>query len=58
MGSIQPASEPSGHNVDVLLVLLQTIRRHAFNLRVPPADALIDIRDAVREYDGEFIDEE
>jgi hypothetical protein len=23
-----------------------------------PADALIDIRDAVREYDGEFIDEE
>jgi hypothetical protein len=24
MGSIQPASEPSGHNVDDLLALLQT----------------------------------
>jgi len=25
---------------------------------VPPADALIDIRDAIRQYDGEFADQE
>jgi hypothetical protein len=25
---------------------------------VPPAEQLIDIRDAIRQYDGEFADEE
>jgi hypothetical protein len=55
MGSIQPASEPSRQNIFDLLAL---IRQHAFNPSANPANALIDIRDAIRQYDGEFADQE
>jgi hypothetical protein len=53
MGSIQPASEPSRQDV---IDLLATIRRHAFDVGRAPAESLIVIRDAIREYDGEFDD--
>jgi hypothetical protein len=38
--------------------LLATIRAHAFDQSVPPAEAMIDIRDALREFAGEFDDQE
>ena len=41
-----------------MLALVDTIRQHAFDLSVPPAEAMIDIRDAIREYNGELADEE
>jgi hypothetical protein len=41
-----------------LLSLVDTIRQHAFDVSVPPGDALIDIRDALREFAGEFADQE
>jgi hypothetical protein len=41
-----------------LLVLVATIRQHAVDVSVPPAESLIDIRDALREFAGEFADQE
>ena len=56
MCSNLPPSEPSRQ--DDLLACLRTIRRYAFGRSASPADALIDIRDAIRQYDGEFADQE
>jgi len=55
MGSNLPPCEQSRQNVFGLLAL---IRHHAFDPSAAPADALIDIRDAIRQYDGEFADQE
>ena len=54
MGPNLPPCESSRQNVE----LLALIRQHAFNPSASPADALIDIRDAIRQYDGEFADQE
>jgi hypothetical protein len=40
VGSNLPSSESSRQNVDDLLALLATIRRHAFDLSVPPGRAV------------------
>jgi hypothetical protein len=47
VGSNLPPPEPSRQDVFDLLAL---IRQHAFDPSRPPADALIDIRDALREF--------
>ena len=54
MCSNLPPCEQSRQN-DALIAL---IRRHAFDPSASPTDALIDIRDAIRQFDGEFADEE
>ena len=54
MCSNLPPCERSRQN-DRMLAL---IRQHAFNPSAAPADALIDIRDAIRQFDGEFADQE
>ena len=56
MGTNLPPNQPTRQ--DDLLVCLATIRQHALDLSVPPAEQLIDIRDAIRQYDGEFADQE
>ena len=53
-----PPSEPTCQHVSDLLALVATIRAHAFDPSVPPGEALIDIRDALREFAGEFADQE
>jgi hypothetical protein len=55
MGSTVPPCEPTCQHVADLLA---TIRQHAFDVGRAPAESLIDIRDAIREYDGEFADQE
>jgi hypothetical protein len=54
VGSNLPPCDQSRQNVDLLVL----IRQHAFNPSAAPADALIDIRDAIRQFDGEFADQE
>jgi hypothetical protein len=53
--STVPPCESSRQHVSDLLAL---IRQHVFNPSAAPADALIDIRDALREFAGEFADQE
>jgi hypothetical protein len=48
VGSNLPPPDPNRQNVVELLALLTTIRQHAFSA-APPAEALIDIRDAIRQ---------
>jgi hypothetical protein len=50
--------EPERDVIADLLALVATIRAHAFDRSATPADALIDIRDALREFAGEFADQE
>jgi hypothetical protein len=38
--------------------LLSIIRQLAFSPGAAPADAVIDIRDAIRQYEGEFADQD
>jgi hypothetical protein len=59
--TVPSTPEPGSHTcmdcpATDLVALVATIRAHAFDVSVPRAEQLIDIRDAIREYDGEFAD--
>jgi hypothetical protein len=54
----EPDRDVADDAVPDLLALVATIRAHAFDRSATPADAMIDIRDAIREYDGEFADQQ
>ena len=55
-----PWAQPATVRVDLARTssCSRSSARHAFNPSAAPADALIDIRDAIRQYDGEFADQE
>jgi hypothetical protein len=58
MAQTVPSSEPTCQHVSDLLALVATIRAHAFDVSVPPAESLIDIRGCAPRVRGEFLDQE
>jgi hypothetical protein len=51
-----PPPEPARHSCTDLLAVIGGIRRIAFDRSVPPIEAMGQIRDEFRVYDGESFD--